>query len=98
MIERSPSGRYIRWQPIIDKLSWAPESWCYRLIDEPVRIARNIEERSSPALHLPEPWRIQTRIVNPYVDAYGIRRGDIWLRLTKLSSLPEGGSIPSEGS
>ena len=87
---RSPSGRFWHWANIVRYLRDRPETWAIRLIDQPARLVRTVNDRSSPDLHMPD-GLIQVKIVYEYTDQTGRRRGDIYLRF-----LPDGGKLPPD--
>lgn len=88
---RSPSGRYWGWGGIVAQARSHPGSWVVRLPNVPSRLERTVRERSAPELHLSD-GVIEADLRNSYLDAYGARKGDLYLRFvpTPIDSQREG--------
>jgi len=86
---RSPSGRYHNWEQIVATLRLTPGVWALRLVNQPTRLARTVNDRSAPALRI-EDGRIEAKIVNSYTDSDNRRRGDVYLRYMPAQQPSEG--------
>lgn len=89
---RSASGRYLDWGAISHDARKHPGKWVVVLRNQPVRLARNVRERSHPQLRLLD-GRLEARVLHSYVGETGHRRGDIHIRFVPRQgndSLPTG--------
>lgn len=89
MIPRSPSGRYVDWDAIIQRAKAQPGRWVIRYNDVSVRLVRRVNARSHPALRM-EGGRLEAKAINQYVDEHGVRKGDVYIRYTPDA----GGALP----
>lgn len=78
---RSPSGRYWDWGAIVLAARAHPGKWVVRLPNERAAMTQAIKHRRSPALHLLD-GTLEAKAVHIYVDEYGQRRADIYIRFT----------------
>jgi hypothetical protein len=85
---RSPGGRLHRWGYIVRVASRSPGAWVVKLPDEPTRLVRTINDRAAPELRF-EGGRLEAKAVNVYRNAWGHRRGDVYIRMVPYDNHPQ---------
>lgn len=89
MDTRSPSGRYHRWDDIIQKAQALPGTWQFLLPNSPASVVKTIGLRRHPALRRDD-GRLEAQLRNEYKDESGKRRANVMVRWVPVGMITEG--------